>query len=172
MLTGSPTDITIDVTSYTNHEKFIIDTYDNDITIIELAQAVDLNTYTPACMAKTSDTTTFDWKNAWVYGEIKSLWSDNNNEVWSWLGENGGSWESPLEVEVPVVTQETCMAAMSDTATITEGMICAGGVAGRDSCQVRQIFGKIFSQMLRIFLPGRLWWSPDLQERHPACSHR
>ena len=148
MLTGSPTDITIDVTSYTNHEKFIIDTYDNDITIIELAQAVDLNTYTPACMAKTSDTTTFDWQNAWAYGEIISLWSDNNNEVWSRLVENGGSWESPLEVEVPVVTQETCMAAMSDTATITEGMICAGGVAGRDSSQVRKIFREIFSQIL------------------------
>ena len=126
-------------------ENFDIDIHDNDITIIELAQAVDLNTYTPACMAKTSDTTTFDWKNAWVYGEIISLWSDNNIEVWSRRGENGGSWESPLEVEVPVVTQDTCMAAMSDTATITEGMIFAGCVPGRDSCQVRQIFGEIFS---------------------------
>ena len=69
---GSLTEMTIDVISYTNHENYneTETTFDNDITIIELAEAVDLNIYTPACMAKTSDTTTFDGKNAWVYGEI------------------------------------------------------------------------------------------------------
>ena len=70
---GSLTEMTIDVTKYTNHENyenFNEIYFDNDITIIELAEAVDLSTYTPACMAKTSDTTTFDGKNAWVYGEI------------------------------------------------------------------------------------------------------
>ena len=65
---GSLTEMTIDVVSYTNHESYSFP--DNDITIIELAQEVDLTTYTPACLAKTSDTTTFDGKNAWVYGEI------------------------------------------------------------------------------------------------------
>ena len=65
---GSLTEMTIDVAAYTNHESYSFP--DNDITIIELAQAVDLTTYTPACLAKTSDTTTFDGKNALVYGEI------------------------------------------------------------------------------------------------------
>ena len=65
---GSLTEMTIDVTSYTNHESYVFP--DNDIVIIELTEAVDVNTYTPACMAKTSDTTTFDGKNAWVYGEL------------------------------------------------------------------------------------------------------
>ena len=64
---GSLTEITIDVASYTNHENGL----PNDITIIELASEVDLNTYTPACLAKTSDTTTFDGKNAWVYGDTE-----------------------------------------------------------------------------------------------------
>ena len=67
---GSLTELTLDVSSYTNHENYNKVTTDNDITIIELAQEVDLTTYTPACMAKTSDTTTFDGKNAWAYGEI------------------------------------------------------------------------------------------------------
>ena len=67
---GSLAVIDIDVASYTNHENFDRFTFNNDITIIELAEAVDLNTYTPACMARTSDTTTFDGKKAWVYGEI------------------------------------------------------------------------------------------------------
>ena len=64
---GSLTELTIDVVKYTNHESFKNPHY--DITIIELALEVDLTTYTPACMAKTADTTTFDGKKAWVYGE-------------------------------------------------------------------------------------------------------
>ena len=54
----------------TLHEDFSNDFFGNDIAIIELPEEVDLTLYTPACMAKTSDTTTFDGKNAWVYGEI------------------------------------------------------------------------------------------------------
>ena len=74
---GSLTELTIDVTKYTNHESYKTSNY--DITVIELAQAVDLTTYTPACLAKTSDTTTFDGKNAWVYGEIIMLpWQSDN----------------------------------------------------------------------------------------------
>ena len=62
--------MTINVTKYTNHEKYNAKTSENDITIIELAKEVNLTTYTPACMAKSSDNTTFDGKNAWLYGEI------------------------------------------------------------------------------------------------------
>ena len=64
-------DLTLDVASYTIHENYNEDyTTNNDITLIELAQEVDLTTWTPACLAKSSDTTTFDGKKAWVYGEI------------------------------------------------------------------------------------------------------
>ena len=63
-------EMTIDVASFTTHENFSWDLYDNDIAVIELAEEVDLSIYPPACLAKTSDTTTFDGKNAWVYGEI------------------------------------------------------------------------------------------------------
>ena len=67
---GSLTEKTIDVTKYTNHEEFNKRTKRHDIVVIELAEEVDLNVYTPACLAKTSDATTFDGKNAWIYGEI------------------------------------------------------------------------------------------------------
>ena len=64
-------ELTPDVASYTIHENYNQNyTLNNDITLIELAQEVDLTTWTPACLAKSSDTTTFDGKNAWVYGEI------------------------------------------------------------------------------------------------------
>ena len=65
--------MTIDVTSIIKHKDFDSFTFDNDIAIIKLAQEVDLTIYTPACMAKTSDTKTFDGKNAWVYGEVVLL---------------------------------------------------------------------------------------------------
>ena len=67
---GSLTEKTIDVTKYTNHEDFDTVTLNNDIVMLELAEEADLTVYTPACMAKTSDTETFDGKSALVYGEM------------------------------------------------------------------------------------------------------
>ena len=61
------------VTSFIKHENFNLTSLDNDIALIELAEEVDLTTYTPACLAKTSDTTTFDGKNATAYGEIMMI---------------------------------------------------------------------------------------------------
>lgn len=75
---GSLDDVTIYAKNYTNHENYttIRDNFtnnlireENDITIIELSQTVDLSSYTPACMARTSDATTFDGNTAWVYGK-------------------------------------------------------------------------------------------------------
>merc|ERR1712061_587840 len=63
----------------------------NDITVLELAEEVDINIYTPACLAQTSDTTTFDGKTAYVYG-------------WGTTSSGGASSSKLLEVGVPVVT--------------------------------------------------------------------
>ena len=70
---GSLTEMTIDVTKYTNHENYDSFNLVNDIALIELAEEVDLSTYTPACLAKTSDTATFDGKIATAYGEIMMI---------------------------------------------------------------------------------------------------
>ena len=72
---GSLKERVINVAKYTNHESYNSKTKDNDITLIELAEEVDLTTFTPACLAKTSDTTTFDGKKALVYGETEILLS-------------------------------------------------------------------------------------------------
>ena len=42
----------ISVTKYTNHEDFDSVSFNNDITLIELAQEVDLRVFTPACLAR------------------------------------------------------------------------------------------------------------------------
>ena len=63
-----------------NHESYkpATGSLNNDITVLELNEEVDLNVYTPACMAKTSDTATFDGKTAQVismmiYSRIEHL---------------------------------------------------------------------------------------------------
>lgn len=130
---GSLTELTLDVASYTIHENYdnaIV--RDNDITVIELAQEVDITTYTPACLAKTSDSTTFDGKNAWVYG-------------WGTTSFGGDSSDVLLEVELPVVSNEQCLTSFADLYNMTvedlqnyadtDSMICAGGVEGKDSCK-------------------------------------
>ena len=61
------------VTSFIKHENFNQTNLDNDIALIELAEEVDLTTYTPACLAKTSDTATFDGKIATASGEIMMI---------------------------------------------------------------------------------------------------
>ena len=57
-----------------------------------------------------------------------------SGQGWETTSYGGSSSDVLMEVEVPVVTKETCAAAMSG---ITDSMICAGGVAGYDSCQVK-----------------------------------
>ena len=72
---GSLPEITVDIldTKMIIHEEFDPDypTLANDIALLELPQEVDLTIYTPACMARTSETTiTFHGKKAFAYGEI------------------------------------------------------------------------------------------------------
>ena len=57
---GGLTEMSLKVLKYSNHEDYDKKTHQHDITLIKLAKAVDLNTYTPACMAQTEDTTAFD----------------------------------------------------------------------------------------------------------------
>merc|ERR1712042_310983 len=97
-------------------------TFDADIALLKLAEKVDLNTYTPACMANTGDD--FVGKTAWVYG-------------WGALSFGTGDYPDKLqELSVKIVSQDVCQAAHNDLEwTITDGMLCAGGVTGQDSCQ-------------------------------------
>ena len=59
---------TIAVTNIFNHESYAPagGSLNNDITVLELAEEVDINTYIPACLAQTSDTDTFNGKTAQV----------------------------------------------------------------------------------------------------------
>ena len=63
-----------------------------DITILELEEEVDLEVYTPACLAETSDSTAFDGKMATAAG-------------WGLLADKGDRTDVPHEVDVPVIAE-------------------------------------------------------------------
>ena len=58
---------TLEVADIKRHENFINagnnGNSDADIAILELSEHLDLQTYTPSCLARTSDRTAFDGEN-------------------------------------------------------------------------------------------------------------
>ena len=97
---------------------------------------MDLTIYTPACMARTSDTNTFAGKKALAYGEITlTFWYNKiikSDPGWGKTTDNydeDDRSEVLLEVELPVLSNTQC----------DDDWICAGGVAGEDTCQVEKI---------------------------------
>ena len=76
----------------------------NDIAILELKEEVDLETYTPACLARRSDVNTFYGKTATIAG-------------WGLIDLQGTPTKVPHEVQVPV---SKCNWGAPD-------VICAGG---------------------------------------------
>ena len=117
----------VDVVKLTHHPNYVTTVGESssgpwDLTVMELSESVDLEIYTPACMAKTTDATTFDGKTATVAG-------------WGVTAE-GGQFPDPLvphEVSLPVLPASECPGANGSPSDI-----CAGGSAegGKDSCQV------------------------------------
>jgi len=101
------------------HEDYDASTSANDVALLKLADTVDINTFTPACLANTGDD--FVGSNAWVYG-------------WGAISSGGISSDKLLEVEVPIVNTTVCQQAMGED-MILPGMLCAGGQEGKDGCQ-------------------------------------
>jgi len=109
----------------------------NDIALLKLAEDVDLNTYTPACLPASG--TDYTGQNGRVYG-----WGSTASCP-------AASSSVLLEVEVPIVSDAVCEAASSDSVTttlngqcvtqslsysgvISSEMVCAGS-SGKDACQ-------------------------------------
>ena len=70
-----------------------------DSAVMELAEEVDINTYTPACLARSGDDTTYDGLMATIAG-----WGQTSNP----RGGRPGQTFTPYEVEVKVNTRERC----------------------------------------------------------------
>ena len=115
-------EMTVSVSKIINHPSYAPagGSLNNDIAVLELTDEVDLNIYTPACLAETNDTASFYGKIAQVYG-------------WGTTSSGGATSSKLLEVDVTVVTPEQCSTSMGP---MEGGQICAGGEQGKDSCQV------------------------------------
>ena len=57
----------VQVSKIITHENYDAENSDNDVALLKLSESVDLNVYTPACVANTG--VNFVGKKAWVYGE-------------------------------------------------------------------------------------------------------
>jgi len=108
----------VEVSQIINHPSYSALTSNNDIALLKLSEEVDLNTYTPSCVANTGDS--FEGQKAWVYG-------------WGTTSSGGESPYKLLEVEVPVVSNAVCTTALQTE--ITDDMLCAGGELNKDGCQ-------------------------------------
>ena len=131
---------------------------------------VDLDTYTPACLAQTSDTDNFYGKSAWVYGWGRT--TNNPGSTSSTLLEVFFYWENECkrniinELSVPVVTPSECAVTMG---TREDGQLCAGGEAGKDSCGVS---GEHERDSDNLIYQGRQRRSSHIREWWPTYSHR
>jgi len=108
----------IAVTKSIKHEGYTVGGFKEDIALMKLAEKVDLNTYTPACLATTGST--YVDKIATAYGWGETDYGQSTSDIL-------------LEVDLKVVNRATCSAAMGANA-ILDGMLCAGGEAGKDGC--------------------------------------
>ena len=117
---GSLPDKTFKIKNITIHHGYNDSSLENDIALLELEDDVDLNVYTPVCLAQETDTESFYNKVAQVYG-----WGVTR-------GDECRKFGSPtlMEVDVPVVQQ--CNNQNFG------GKICAGGAIDKDSCNVSE----------------------------------
>ena len=79
-----------------------------DLTILELSEPVDLNIYTPACLAQTGEYLRFEGKEATVAG-------------WGALHVDGPRPSNPIaprEVQVRILTQKQCEKLDRDFVTV------------------------------------------------------
>ena len=101
------------------HPEYNSVTYNNDIAMWKLASPADLQHFRTICLPR------------------PGMKISNPLRVAGWgVTREGNSAMSTIlkEVAVPVVSSTQCKKAMSPY-TITDNMLCAGGIRGQDACQ-------------------------------------
>merc|ERR1719381_287973 len=90
---------------------------------MKLSKSVDLNVYSPACLPTSG--ADYTGKTGWVYG-------------WGELSDGGPQANKLQELQQTIISDAACQAAHDiagfGNPSITDGMLCAGGVEGKDSC--------------------------------------
>ena len=137
------------------HEFFDPATLAYDLALLELTAPVDLSVFTPACLARATDT---------LAGELGA-------QVFGWDRESLELFQAPA-VAVP---SSACSAAMAG-ALLTSGMLCARSVEGHRNqwpCQVL-VFIQTVSYLLSLsslFPDGRRGAADKQALWPPTCPH-
>ena len=87
-----------------------------DLTLFELAEPVDLNVYTPACLARTTDKDKFVGRKGTIAG---------------W----GGLKNKPKKKDMPDVPYEVQLPIIECDSKVNYSL-CAGKIKGKDGCNV------------------------------------
>ncbi|XP_011210074.3 trypsin-1-like [Bactrocera dorsalis] len=104
------------------HDGYSTRNLDNDIALLRFTEPVELrDPLRPVCLAEAGNT--YDGELAVVTG-------------WGAVKEGGFIADRLQEVQVPVMSQETCRKSKYGSDRITDNMLCAGyPEGGKDSCQ-------------------------------------
>jgi len=108
------------------HEEYDSNTLKNDIALFKMDEEVNTDIYLPVCMPPHG--AHYEGKKAWVTG-------------WGTTKENGAQATILQELELAIVSDQTCYSAMTGALgtywgqTFADQQICAGGEAGKDACQ-------------------------------------
>jgi secreted trypsin-like serine protease len=108
----------VGITQVRNHAAYDQDSHDNDVAVVKLAEAVEIE---PLALYSGPDGS---GQPSLVIG-------------WGHVQEGGPPSSKLLEVEVPIVANDVCSAGYApDNVGITSNMLCAGlAQGGKDSCQ-------------------------------------
>jgi len=106
------------VQSMHKHPEYNKFNQDNDIAMWRLKTAADLQHFRTICLP---------WPGMKISNPLTVA-------GWGVTTEGGVLATRLQEVAVPVVSSSTCAKALSPY-TITENMLCAGGIKGQDACQ-------------------------------------
>lgn len=106
------------------HERFSLDTFNNDIALVKLQQPVEAGgSFIPICLPVAGRS--FAGQNGTVIG-------------WGKLA-NGSLSQGLQKAIVPIISNMQCRKSSYRASRITDNMLCAGYTeGGRDACQVRR----------------------------------
>jgi len=102
------------------HESYDSGNNLNDLALLRLPSAIDLNVYTPVCLPPQGQK--YTGKKVWVYG-------------WGALSENGYSSSTLQELDLTVVDDSVAQPKYGLTSSQLAVMVFAGGAKGKDACQ-------------------------------------
>uniref|UniRef100_A0A182N9T6 Peptidase S1 domain-containing protein n=1 Tax=Anopheles dirus TaxID=7168 RepID=A0A182N9T6_9DIPT len=140
--------VTRSIVKLYGHERFSLDTFNNDIALAKLQQPVDVGgSFIAICLPVNGRT--YAGHNGTVVG-------------WGKLG-NGSLSQGLQKAVVPIMSNMQCRKSNYRASRITDNMLCAGyAEGGRDACQCNSTVHPMDLTSENLTVPGRIAWNESL----------